>query len=54
MIDVLVVMAFSWRFKRENAAKALHCLRISGIHLYLPLPTQMNLAPQYLSHTHTG
>lgn len=51
MDNILVVVAFLWKFKPENAAKALCCLHISGAHSYLLLPISMNSAPQYPSHT---
>lgn len=49
--DILVVAAFSWKLKQENAAQVVYCLHIAGTPPYLPLPTWMNLAPQYPFHT---
>lgn len=52
--DILVVVAFSWKFKPENAAAmimALYLLYISGTPPYLLLPIWMNSALQDPSHT---
>lgn len=58
--EILWVVAFSWKFKPENAASVLmelYPFHISSTQLCLPLPTWMNWAlprARILSTSHTG